>query len=110
MVDAYKADPLVHNRIAVGSFLQMQEWASVILKNKHKINIPLLLMHGSNDEITSWRGSGIFARETSESTKFKLWETCNHELHNEFCREEVFNYVADWLSDAKNVKLRSYAG
>lgn len=110
VVDAYKRDPLVHNRISISSFLQMQEWASVILKNKHKVNIPLLLLHGSDDKITSWRGSCIFARETSESTKYKLWDSCNHELHNEFCSEDVFNYISLWLSDVKNVKIRSYAG
>jgi alpha-beta hydrolase superfamily lysophospholipase len=108
--DAYKRDPLVHNKISISTFLQMQEWASIILKNKHKVNVPLLLLHGSDDKITSWRGASIFARETSESTKYKLWEACNHELHNELCSEDVFNYISLWLSNVKTVKLRSYAG
>jgi alpha-beta hydrolase superfamily lysophospholipase len=107
IIEEYDSDPLVHDKISISSFLQVQEWASVILKNKHKINVPLLLLHGADDQITSWRGSHIFARETSESTHYKLWESCYHELHNESCKEDVFRYISHWLSNVKNVKLKS---
>jgi alpha-beta hydrolase superfamily lysophospholipase len=100
----YKTDPLVHNRISVNTFLQIQEWAMYILKNKHKIAVPLLLLHGREDKITSWKGSFMFSRGTSDNTLFKIWENCYHELHNEICNEEVFNFISGWLGDLQNVK------
>jgi alpha-beta hydrolase superfamily lysophospholipase len=108
--DDYKNDPLVHNKISINSFLQIQEWASTILKNKHKINVPLLLLHGCDDQVTSWKGSYSFAWETSENTHFKKWDRCYHELHNEPCNEEVFDYIAMWLSNVQNSKLKSNVG
>lgn len=108
--DEYKKDPLVHNKVSLGSFLQLQDWASVILKNKHKINVPLLLLHGGDDHIASWKGSYIFARETSESTHCKIWDKCYHELHNDLCNEEVFEYISVWLSNIQKSKLRANVG
>lgn len=90
-------DPLCHGRISVSTFLQMQQWAVNILKNKHKINVPLLLMHGNKDKVTSWKGSYMLSLETSENTHFKVWNEAFHELHNDFCKNEVFVYVSDWL-------------
>jgi acylglycerol lipase len=106
--DNYREDPLVHNKISVSTFLQMQQWASYILRNKHKVNVPLLLMHGSGDRITSWNGSELFALETSENTHLKIWPECYHELHNELCNEEVFNYISNWLSYVPALNLKSY--
>jgi acylglycerol lipase len=106
--DDYHHDPLVHNKISASTFLQMQEWAAFILKNKHKINVPLLLMHGSADRITSWNGSQLFALETSENTHLKIWPDCYHELHNELCNDEVFNYISNWLSYVPVINLKSH--
>lgn len=108
--DDYRNDPLVHNKVSVSTFLQVLNWASLILKNKHKVNVPLLIFHGSEDQVTSWRGSYIFSRETSESTHYKLWEGCFHELHNDFCKEDVFSYIALWLSNVKNFKITANVG
>lgn len=106
----YKNDPLVHNRISVNTYLQVQEWALYILKNKHKITVPLLLLHGSEDNITSWKGSFMFSDGTSDNTLFKVWENCYHELHNEICKEEVFDFITSWLGDIQNVKRKVNVG
>lgn len=106
--DDYRRDPLVHDRITISAFLQMQEWASVILKNKHKINVPLLLLHGKDDKITSWKGSYQLAVETSENTKFKLWDNCFHELHNELNKDEVYDFISFWLSNMKLMNQQTY--
>lgn len=106
----YRRDPLVHNKISVNTFLHVQNWALYILKNKHKIAVPLLLLHGKEDKITSWKGSFIFTRGTSDNTLFKLWDHCNHELHNELCKEEVFDYIFTWLQNFQNLKLQAHVG
>jgi alpha-beta hydrolase superfamily lysophospholipase len=108
--DEYRKDRLVHKKVSINLFLQIREWASIILKNKHKVNVPLLLIHGKNDQITSWKGSYGFARSTSESTHYKIWNDGYHELHNDVCRDEVYNYISFWLGNIQNTKLKVNVG
>lgn len=102
----YENDPLVHDKISLKLFLDVHRWGKIILNCKHKINVPLLLLHGSDDRITSWKGSYLFAIETSDITVFKLWNQCYHELHNELCKDEVFEYVDSWLSNVQKKTLQ----
>ncbi|NJK94838.1 MAG: alpha/beta hydrolase [Bacteroidales bacterium] len=80
----------------------------VYFKNKHKISIPLLLLHGSRDKITSWKGSNILAQETSENTCFKIFDNCFHELHKELNNLEVFDFISSWLNNLKHTNFKSY--
>jgi acylglycerol lipase len=100
-------DPLCHNRISVSTFLQMQQWAASILKNKHKINVPLLLLHGNKDKVTSWKGSYMLSQATSENTCFEIWNGAFHELHNDICKDEVFVFITEWL-DIASQKIRKF--
>lgn len=94
----YKNDPLVHDKITANLFFDIQKKGELILKNKYKLNLPLLLMHGEKDNITSHKASRRFASNTSYLTHYKQWDGMFHELHNETCKEEVFVYILNWLS------------
>lgn len=107
--EAYKKDHRCHGKISASLFFQMEEWAEFIIKNKHKINVPLLLMHGKEDKITSAKVTSNFAENTSENTHLKLWDHCFHELHNEFCKEEVFNYISSWILSIPSRNIRPHA-
>jgi len=99
VVKTYKDDPLVHNRISVHLFLEVNNAAKFALKSIYKINIPFLLMHGSKDKITSHLASQIFVENTSKKTTFKLWEGMFHELHNETENDKVFRFIHHWLEE-----------
>ncbi len=67
------------------------------LKNADRIKLPFLLMHGSDDDVTSPRASEEFAAGSGDQTLFKLWEGLYHELHWEFEYKEIGKFVIDWM-------------
>ncbi len=96
VVEEYREDQLVHNRITARAFIEVAgagEWA---LKNAEKLTVPALLMHGTADKITSWQATKQWAQDTSKTT-FKSWPDAYHELHNELSKQEVFEYIWMWL-------------
>jgi pimeloyl-ACP methyl ester carboxylesterase len=83
VVAAYSADPLVHDRISARlgmDLLQTGQWA---LEHAAGFPLPLLLMHGSADRITSAAASQEFASRVSSDCTLKLWEGLYHETHPE---------------------------
>jgi alpha-beta hydrolase superfamily lysophospholipase len=104
VVEEYLADPLVHNRISVRLFKEITESGKFILLNRHKITSPLLLMHGSADKITSCKATSDFTNFTSDFTTFKMWKGAYHELHNEFEKVEIFQYILRWIERLPSVQ------
>jgi alpha-beta hydrolase superfamily lysophospholipase len=97
VVNEYLADPLVHNRISVSLFYGAMSAAHYSLSNASQLNVPLLLMHGTGDLITSPEGSRQFS-ETAPGTELKLWDGGYHELHNDIIKEEVYGFISGWLA------------
>jgi len=97
VIDAYVADKLVHDRISVSLFNEAISAANYCLNSASLLRTPLLLMHGSDDKITSPEGSRQFA-EGSSVTDLKIWDGGYHELHNDIINDEVFSYMAGWLA------------
>ncbi len=96
VVERYKSDPLVHNKISVSLFHGAMNSAHYSLAHSSELKIPLLLIHGSDDQITSPDGSRQFA-ESNPKVTLKIWNGGYHELHNEPFKEEVFKYIMDWM-------------
>ena len=101
VVDAYSNDPLVHSKISVNVFTGTMNSARYCFKNATLLNVPSLLLHGSDDMICDPSGSIDFAAK-AKMAELKIWEGGYHELHNEPFREEVFDYIMNWL----NTKLK----
>lgn len=97
IVNKYKNDPLVHGKISVGLVHAAFSAAADALKNASKLKTPLLLIHGSDDQICSPEGSREFASKT-KLAELKIWEGGYHELHNDFYRDEMFNFIISWIN------------
>ncbi len=95
---AYKNDDLVHDKIGVKLFTQIYEAGIKASMSIYKINIPMLIMHGSNDNITSCRCSRNFVRNSSDKTTFIEWQGGYHELHNDLDRDKVFESIVSWIN------------
>ena len=95
-VEAYKNDPLNHDRISVGLFHSTMTAAAYSLDHASGLGLPLLLVHGSDDKITSPEGSREFASKTPLA-ELKIWNGGYHELHNETFKDEVFEFIAAWM-------------
>jgi alpha-beta hydrolase superfamily lysophospholipase len=95
-VRAYADDPLNHDRITPRLFHGVYAAGLWALAHAAEFPLPLLLMHGSADRITSAAASQEFAARAPDCT-FRLWEGCYHEVHNEPEQVEMFATIIDWL-------------
>jgi alpha-beta hydrolase superfamily lysophospholipase len=96
LVEDYSNDPLVHFRISVALFYGTIRAARQSLANAAELATPVLLLHGSDDSITSPEGSREFAEKT-DLAEFRIFEGGFHALHCEHFREEVFTVIIDWI-------------
>ena len=94
---AYSADPLVHNYISVGLFLQVQQAGMHATEHAHLLKLPALVVHGSDDKITSAKASQEFAQRAPTTIQYHLWPEMRHETHNEIGKDEVVNYTLNWM-------------
>jgi alpha-beta hydrolase superfamily lysophospholipase len=97
VIRAYTNDPLVHNKISVRLALEMLQAGEWALAHAAEFPLPLLLAHGSADQLTSAPASAEFARKVPGDCTFKLWEGFYHETHNEPEKAEVLAFMIDWL-------------
>ena len=94
-----KKDPLLHKKISIKLFSDLWKNGDMLLRNKRHINLPLLLMHGTADPLTSCQASKSFAQNAGEYATFKPWDEMRHDLLNGAGNEDVFQYVMNWLSN-----------
>lgn len=96
VVAGYINDALVHGKITTSTFHTIVSAARETIENASRIKVPVLIMHGSDDKITSPVASREFA-EKSPLAELKIWDGGFHELHNEPFKEEVFSYIIRWI-------------
>jgi alpha-beta hydrolase superfamily lysophospholipase len=94
---AYESDPLVHGAVTARLGHDILAFGRENLDRAGELDIPVLLMHGSSDSITSPVASGEFAERAGDRCSFVIWPGLYHELHREPEREQVIGHVLDWL-------------
>ncbi len=99
VINAYQADPLVHDVISAEVGIGVLEWGEWLVNlERDALAVSLLVMHGDRDILTNPAASEKFtAKFHSGDVTFKSWKGFFHELHNEPEKEEVFRYVSDWI-------------
>jgi alpha-beta hydrolase superfamily lysophospholipase len=97
VVKAYVEDPLVHNRISSRMGIGMLDLGLGLLKRAKELKVPVLLMCGSEDRLTSTAASREFANSAGPICTFKVWEGLYHEIHNEPEQDQVFTHIVDWM-------------
>ena len=97
VVRAYEEDSLVHDKISARLFVAMYESGLWALEHAEEFSLPLLLVHGSEDKITSAVASREFADKAGDNAKAKIWEGFYHETHNEPEKEQVLKETIAWL-------------
>jgi acylglycerol lipase len=98
VVDDYQKDLLVHDRATLGLGFYSLKAIQYIYGNARAWDLPLLLMHGTDDRLAYPKGSEDFAELVSPKLcTLKLWQGYYHELHNEPGKEEVFKYLITQL-------------
>ncbi len=96
-VKAYVDDPLVHDKITPNTGVRMLDKAEFLHVYDGKISHPLLIMHGTDDQIISYQAAKDFADRVEGPVEFKTWEGGYHEIHNDLEKEAVIAYAKDWM-------------
>ncbi len=96
VVAAYKADPLVHDRISVRWYNEWMRTIAAIKDNPRQIQIPVLMMHGDADRATSPAAARDLAALLG--AKFQTWVGAFHEIHHEPCKDEAFAAILTWIN------------
>lgn len=91
-----KKDPLMHDRITA-RFMSVFEAGTWALAHADELKVPLLLMHGSADRITSEPASAQFAQKAGSLCTFKVWPGFFHQIHDEPGNQAVVEYVTAWM-------------
>jgi len=97
VIRAYTSDPLVHNKISVRLALGMLEAGEWALAHAAEFPVPLLLVHGSADKLTSAAASQEFAAKVRGDCTLRIWDGFYHETHNEPEKAEVLGDMVEWL-------------
>ena len=97
VVQKYKNDPLVHDKITSATAVDMLKAANWLNEYDGKMPVPTLIMHGTEDKLTSEAASQAFAKRVGGDVTYKKWEGWYHEIHNESIQGEVFDYTLAWI-------------
>jgi len=106
--DTYANDPLNHDRITAGLFMEINTMGEKAISSANNLKTPILLAHGSEDNITSVIGSEAFTTNAiPEMVNLKIWNGLRHETHNEHNKQEVISYYVNWVKDRLKLKNAS---
>jgi len=98
-IRAYEADPLVHHRITARLFWGCRASGRWTLAHATELRLPVLLLHGSADAVTSPAASRRFAQRAGAWCYYREWDGLLHELHQEAQAPDVLACIADWLAE-----------
>lgn len=99
-VQAYQADPLVHNRITPTLAKAIVDGGALVRQHAPDWIVPTLLLWAGSDRCVAPSGSAEFAEAAPKSLlRAHCFEPLYHEIFNEPEREQVFARLQAWLGD-----------
>ena len=97
VVEAYRNDPLVHNKISTRLGAEWQEATRDILSRAGEIKTPFLILAGTADALIDPAGSRELHEQAKSISELRMLEGRFHEPFNDIGSDEVFRLIADWL-------------
>lgn len=97
IVKAYQDDALVHDRISAKLAMELIDGGAYAMAHAEEWTLPLLLMHGTADRISSPEASETFAQKAGDAVTLKLWDGYYHEVHNDVGKDKVIETMINWL-------------
>lgn len=95
-----KTDPLYHTRSTPRFGIELLKTVEYIQTHAPNFNLPLFLIHGTDDEIASVEGSRRFIKSlTNTSLTYKEYEKGYHELFNDLCKDVVLDDLVAYLEE-----------
>jgi acylglycerol lipase len=97
VVEAYRNDPLVHDRVSARLFTEWSAASREALERAPELQVPFLLIVGSDDRLIDPQGAAEFSSRATVDHSLKLYQGRYHEPFNDKGAEEVFADLAAWL-------------
>jgi len=98
VVAAYKADPLVHDRISARLARFIAEAGPQTLALASQWKVPTLLMYAGDDRLLNADGSRNFAKlAPKDVVSTQCFDSLYHEIFNELDAKPVFAALKQWL-------------
>jgi alpha-beta hydrolase superfamily lysophospholipase len=97
IVKAYQDDALVHSKMSAKLGVALLDSGRYAMDHAQEWTLPLLLMHGTADRITSPQASQTFAEKAKSGVTLRLWDGYYHEIHNDIGKADVIAAMIDWL-------------
>jgi acylglycerol lipase len=98
IAERHRRDPYVfRGRIPARSGAELLKGAALVREHMGMITHPLLILHGTEDTLTSPNGSReLYERSGSLDKTLRLYEGLRHEILNECVRDDILKDVYDW--------------
>ncbi len=97
-VQAYIADPLVHDKVSARWYTEFTAAGQQALANAPTLAVPVLALHGADDPIVDPSSTRDFVANAGiVDKKFIEYPGFFHEILNEPEKEKVLNDIWDWL-------------
>ncbi len=98
IVDAYVADPLVHDHVSTRWYTEFVAAQETTMARAPALKLPLLLMQGAEDRLVSVAATCEFYEAAGSADKtLKVYEGLYHEVFNELERDRVIADLIAWL-------------
>ena len=106
VVAQFQADPLVfHGRMPTRTGHEILQAGERLLRQSERLAVPLLILHGRADLVTSPDGSReLHARSKSTDKTLKLYDDLYHDLPREPKKEQIFAEIAEWLNTGSGLQ------
>lgn len=100
VVEDYVADPLVHHEnIPARMVVSLFDEGARVMARARDISLPVLLLHGAEDQLTSASASTEFVDTLASSDKqCTIYDGMYHELFNEPEQEEILKTCCEWIA------------
>jgi alpha-beta hydrolase superfamily lysophospholipase len=101
VVRAYEEDPLVfHGKLPARTIAELTRAIEAFPEEVPSLTLPLLVFHGSADEITPVEGSEMVFEEAASTDKtLRIFDGLYHETMNEPEQDQVLELVVGWLDE-----------
>ncbi len=98
VVQAYRQDKLVHDRISGRLARFIADGGAAVLAAAPRWQVPTLLLYAGSDRLVSPRGSAAFAQAApARAVTTHCFKDLYHEIFNELEREPVYARLQQWL-------------
>ncbi|MBN1119997.1 MAG: lysophospholipase [Anaerolineae bacterium] len=98
VVEAYRSDPLVHDRITARCFVEFTAAQEETMSKAGNMTLPLYLIGGAEDQLTSTQAiEKFYTAAGSKDKTLKIYEGLYHEVFNELEQETVIGDLITWL-------------